>query len=77
MNTGGNAMVAAVLEVTVAKAREIAEPFGPSHAYWDFIFDAEAYLAGKKTLLQEDDLLRMAQKIQQEWVDDTVQRGIR
>jgi len=33
--------------------RRVAAPVGPLHAWWDFIFDAECLLKGRKPMLDE------------------------
>lgn len=42
-------------------ARQQAEPVGPQHGAWDFIGDAEAVLAGKRSILPTDQLAEMAE----------------
>jgi hypothetical protein len=37
----------------IAKMREIAASVGPLHAWWDIIFDVEAFLAGRPTILKK------------------------
>lgn len=50
----------AKLREVVAEWRAVAEPIGPQHAYWDFIFDAEALLDGRKTVLTPEQILKAA-----------------
>lgn len=38
--------------------RKIAEPVGPLHSLWDVIFDAEALLAGRRSLMSVEELLK-------------------
>lgn len=49
----------------IRKARSIAAPVGPMHSYWDVIFDAEALLEGKPTIVSraviEDELREIEQ----------------
>ena len=40
------------LRMQILKWREVAERVGPQHSYWDCSCDAEALLAGRKTILQ-------------------------
>jgi hypothetical protein len=40
------------IAAAVAQLRSRAQAVGPLHADWDLIFDAEAILAGKPSLLQ-------------------------
>lgn len=48
------------LRFFVRRMRERASKAGPMHSWWDVIFDIEAFLAGKPTLLQ---------KSAREWVE--------
>lgn len=50
----------AKLREAVAKWRAVAQPIGPHHAYWDLIFDAEALLDGRKTILTPEQILKAA-----------------
>ena len=38
--------------------RGIAARVGPQHAYWDLVFDAEAMLEGRKTILPYHEIVR-------------------
>ena len=38
--------------------RAIAARVGPQHAYWDLVFDAEAMLEGRKTILPYHEIVR-------------------
>lgn len=48
------------LTEAVKRLREVAEPVGSQHAFWEIIFDAEAALLGRPTLLPVDEILRIA-----------------
>jgi hypothetical protein len=39
------------LRAGIRKVRPVAQKAGPLHGLWDVIFDAEALLEGKRTLL--------------------------
>ena len=41
----------------VSEWRERASFAGPQHSLWDLIFDAEALLDGKQTILPAEDIL--------------------
>ena len=41
----------------VAEWRARAAPVGPQHSLWDLIFDAEAILAGRGSILSEAEIL--------------------
>jgi hypothetical protein len=41
------------LRELVGKMRDIAAQIGPLHAWWEIIFDVEAFIAGKPTLLKK------------------------
>lgn len=45
------------LRDSITRWRSEAERVGPVHARWEWIFDAEALLAGKRTVLQEHQIL--------------------
>lgn len=45
------------LERRVVHWRSIAQPVGPMHGYWDQIFDGEAALNGRPSILTVDQLL--------------------
>lgn len=44
--------------------RAIAEPVGPQHALWDTIFDAEALLVGRVTLVPAEKVLALVEDTQ-------------
>lgn len=52
------------MRVAIKAAREVAQSVGPMHALWDTIFDAEAILAGRPSLLKRDDIERILNKRQ-------------
>ena len=39
------------LQTKIDEWRAKAQPVGPQHALWDVIFDAEALIAGRPTML--------------------------
>ena len=43
----------AKLETLIAELRSVAGPVGPLHSFWDPISDMEAFLAGRRTMLQK------------------------
>ena len=43
----------AELKHLIAEMRKRAAPIGPLHSFWDIIFDAEAFLDGKKTIIEK------------------------
>ncbi|MCE7028495.1 hypothetical protein [Jiella avicenniae] len=47
----------AALQVKIHEWRKVASPVGPQHALWDMIADAEALLAGRRSILSAEDLL--------------------
>lgn len=40
------------LRFVLRRMREIAVTQGPQHSFWDAIFDIEAFLAGRPTIIQ-------------------------
>ena len=42
--------------------RGIAARVGPQHAYWDLVFDAEAMLEGRKTILPYHEIVREVER---------------
>lgn len=38
--------------------RKIAEPVGPLHSLWGCIFDAESLLAGRRSVMTVEELLK-------------------
>lgn len=49
-------MTDAELKRCADNARVVASPVGPMHAWWDAIFDAEAILAGKPSIVSRAEL---------------------
>lgn len=43
-----------ILTSLVKQMREIAVPAGKNHCFWDVIYDMEAFLAGRPTILEVD-----------------------
>lgn len=41
----------AALKAKISEWRAKAQPSGPQHSLWDRIFDAEALIEGKRTLM--------------------------
>jgi len=37
----------------VAELRKVAQPVGPIHSWWDLIFDVEAVLKGRRSILTQ------------------------
>jgi len=63
----------AKLETAIKLLRAVAEPVGPIHGAWDVIFDMEALLKGRQTLLEGPDRTsEAAAKIILGWADDTI-----
>ena len=50
----------------VKRGRRRIGSVGPMHAYWDTISDAEAILAGKRSLLERD----VIERLLREWLND-------
>jgi hypothetical protein len=42
--------------------RAIAARVGPQHAYWDLVFDAEAMLEGRETVLQRHEIVAAVER---------------
>lgn len=57
-----DAMTPSEIRTAVDKLRLAAETVGGMHSNWDLIFDAEALLAGKQTLLSRDVIERELRK---------------
>lgn len=41
------------LQFLAMEMRKVAQPVGPMHGWWDDIIDIEAFLAGRKTMLNK------------------------
>jgi hypothetical protein len=46
------------LRSATVRLRATASPVGPLHAYWDIIFDAEAILEGRRSMLSRIEIER-------------------
>ncbi|WP_298850149.1 hypothetical protein [uncultured Ruegeria sp.] len=50
------------LRQKIKEWRSVAEPVGSQYALWDQIFDAEALLVGRATILPVSEILALAER---------------
>lgn len=64
-----------ILTRLVRRMRDVAIPVGPQHAWWDLIFDIEAFLSGQETVLKmtADEFIVEAEKYLMSDSDDKIQ----